>query len=162
MCEMTNRDIGLGMWNSSPTWYPSGYKNPFECPCPNISRESSFEQIMKIVNQATKELEEEMYKFTGYEINTTDEGVEIVVVLPGVKKEDISVKFQKNQYVVKYTDRDSEEIEITVPFDEVIECAEADVQYPETHNISLALGILTIKVPYEVEQTQELDISEEV
>ena len=159
MCEITNRDIGLGML-SSPIWTSTGYRNPFEYP--SIQLETPFEKIMKIVNQANKELEDEMCKLTGYEINTTDEGVEIEIVLPGVKKENISVKFQKNQYVVKYTDRDSEEIEITVPFDEVIECAEADVQYPETHNISLALGILTIKVPYEVEQTQELDISEEV
>ena len=162
MCEMTNRDIGLGML-SSPIRTSTGYRNPFEYP--SIQLETPVEKIMKIVNQVNKELEEEMYKLTGYEINATETGVEIEIVIPGVKKEDVSVKFQKDSYIVSYIDRDGEEEVVAIHLGQIDDeaIANLDTDFEKNgHDITIALGILTIKVPYRSEETEELTIKEVV
>lgn len=121
--------------------------------------------LMDIVNDAVKQLEEDMCKATGYNISATETGVEIEIVIPGIKKEDVSVKFQNDSYVVSYIDRDGDEDVIGIPLHDIDAEADAnlDTDFEKNgHDITLALGILTIKVPYQAQETTELEIKEVV
>lgn len=134
---------------------------PHQC----CGRGDSGNRLIDLVNEAAKQLEEEMYKLTGYEINATETGVEIEIVIPGVKKEDVSVKFQKDSYIVSYIDRDGEEEVVAIHLGQIDDeaIANLDTDFEKNgHDITIALGILTIKVPYRSEETEELTIKEVV
>ena len=122
--------------------------------------------LIQRLDDATKQMMGNiMSETTGFDIVTTDDGVQVEILVPGIKKEDISVKFQKDMYVVSYTDREDNDVSIAISLSDIDEQADAnlDTDFEKNgHNITIALGILTIKVPYRADETKGLEIKEVV
>jgi len=109
--------------------------------------------------------EKEMTRKPNYNISETDEAVEILVALPRVKKEDVSLTTEENRLrVVAQRQEEIPESWSLITGSEVADKYELNVTISNTYDVSNAeakfeKNVLRLRVPAKVPRHLELEVN---